>query len=56
MPPTNLLERPLVTSEPRVRVDLPLPLGTHRIELVVEDDEGNRSKPVVLRIMVVRRV
>ncbi len=51
-----LPNEPVVTSEPLVTVDAGLPVGQHRFQLVVEDDQGNRSVPDVRVVTVVARV
>ena len=47
---------PLETETPDVEVTVtptaPLPIGRHRFQLVVEDDSGNRSEPVVAEVIV----
>ena len=42
----------IVTSEPFIQVD-PLPAGTYRFQLVVEDQAGNESLPFEVMVMVV---
>ena len=37
--------KPVVTSKPFVVVDAGLPVGKYRFSLVVEDENGNFSKP-----------
>lgn len=42
----------IVTSEPFIQVD-PMPAGTYRFQLVVEDQAGNESLPFEVMVMVV---
>lgn len=46
----------LDTTEPKLEItptrDVPLPSGTYTFELVVEDDKGGKSAPVVLNVVV----
>lgn len=42
--PAFTLNVPIVTSTPTIAVE-GLPAGTHRFQLIVEDDSGNRSQP-----------
>lgn len=55
MPPIKSGET-VVTTEPRLDVtpsrDAPLPAGTHTFELVVEDDQGRKSPPVRVNVVV----
>ena len=46
---------PIETEEPRISVDNRLAVGKHRFQLVVENDRGERSDPVVLFVEVVDR-
>jgi hypothetical protein len=39
------LNRPVTTTEPTLEVKNRLPPGQHTFELVVEDQEGNKSAP-----------
>ncbi len=47
---------PVVQADPVVTVDVkrgaPLPLGPQRFRLVVVDDSGNESEPVILQVVV----
>jgi hypothetical protein len=45
--------RPIVTTEPTVLVE-ELGLGQHAFQLVVEDQDGNRSAPDQIIVTVVR--
>ena len=47
-------QRSFTTTEPVLPVDKGLPVGTHTFELVVKDDQGNRSKAARISIEVVR--
>jgi hypothetical protein len=44
------------TTDPTVEVtatiDQPIPTGAHKFQLVVEDDSGNRSDPIVVQVVV----
>lgn len=42
--PTFVINVPIVTSTPTIAVEK-LPVGTHRFQLIVEDESGNRSLP-----------
>ncbi len=42
--PAFIVNVPIVTSTPTIAVE-GLPVGTHRFQLVVEDESGNRSQP-----------
>lgn len=42
--PTFVINVPIVTSTPTIAVE-GLPVGSHRFQLIVEDDSGNRSQP-----------
>lgn len=50
------LQRRFTTTEPTIAVDKGLPVGTHSFELVVSDEDGNRSKAARISIEVVRLV
>jgi PKD repeat protein len=47
---------PVETTTPTVNVELteqaPLASGTHTIQLVVQDDKGNQSKPTTVTVVV----
>ena len=45
--------KPIITREPAVKVDEGLRPGRYRFQLVVEDDEGNRSLPDTKIVIVV---
>jgi hypothetical protein len=48
--------QPVVQADPSVKVEVsaanPLPVGSNRFQLVVVDDQGNLSQPVVLEVIV----
>ena len=44
--------QPVVTAEPVVVVDGGISVGLHVFTLVVEDNDGNRSKPAPARVQV----
>lgn len=44
------------TTESVLKVDAGLPAGRYAFQLTVEDNNGNRSKPMRLNIEVVRRL
>ena len=44
--------RAVVTDDPVVEVEGPLPPGRHRFQLVVVDELGNESEPAVVVVMV----
>jgi hypothetical protein len=48
---------PIEITQPTVVVDAGLPPGTHRFQLVVVDEAGNRSRPaeVVVKITAIRQ-
>jgi hypothetical protein len=47
------LNHPVETTTSTLVVDAGLPVGAHRIRLVVVDDRGQRSKPTEIVIRVV---
>jgi len=47
--------RPVETSSPQIVVDAGLPVGVHRIRLVVVDSSGLRSQPTEVVVRVVAR-
>lgn len=55
MPPIKSGET-ITTTEPKLNVtptrEVPLPVGTHTFELVVEDDQGRKSPPVTVQVVV----
>ena len=55
MPPIRSGET-ITTTVAKVEItptpDVPLPIGTHIFELVVEDDKGLKSPPVNVRVVV----
>lgn len=46
---------PIETEEPTVVVDGDLPEGTHRFQLVVINDRGQRSRPTEIVVTITRR-
>ena len=48
--------QPVAQADPSVKVEVsqanPLPVGSNRFQLVVVDDQGNLSQPVVLEVIV----
>lgn len=42
------------TTDPDITVMSPLPVGVHRIQLVVEDSSGNRSAAIEAQVTIVR--
>lgn len=46
--------RPITTEQPFIDVDAGLSVGTHRFQLVVVDEQGNRSIPDIRTVTVVR--
>jgi hypothetical protein len=46
--------RPITTEQPFIDVDAGLSIGTHRFQLVVVDEQGNRSLPDIRTVTVVR--
>ena len=48
------VNQPVATREPVVTVDAGLPVGTHRFQLVVQDDGGRSSVPVLVDVKVQR--
>ena len=48
------VNQPVATREPVVIVDAGLPVGTHRFQLVVQDDGGRSSVPVLVDVKVQR--
>ena len=57
MPPIKPDET-ITTTEPRIEItptaEVPLPVGTHTFELVVEDDRGQKSRPALFQVTVQR--
>jgi hypothetical protein len=55
MPPIKSGET-ITTAEPKIDItptkEVPLPVGTHIFELVVEDDQGRKSPPVRVNVVV----
>ncbi len=47
-----VVNRPIKTREPFVRVDAGLKEGRHRFQLVVVDDRGNESKPATVTVTI----
>lgn len=47
--------QPLRTRVPTITVDGNLPIGRHRFQLVVVDNDGNRSAPDEVVVTIVRR-
>ncbi len=43
------------SSSPRLKVNGDLKPGTYRFQLQVTDDSGNRSRPVILKVIVLGR-
>jgi hypothetical protein len=52
--PRFLPGQPIATEQPDIVVDPGLPVGRHRFQLVVVDDQGNRSAPDERIVQVVR--
>lgn len=46
--------RAVATATPVVEVDAGLPIGSHRFQLVVQDDGGLRSRPDQVVVVVAR--
>ena len=44
--------RRFTTRRPRIVVAGTLPVGRHRFQLVVEDENGNRSRPAQIDVIV----
>ena len=55
MPPIKSRET-ITTTDPRIEItptrDAPLPEGSYGFELVVEDDQGKKSPPVSVKVVV----
>ena len=55
MPPIKPDET-IKTTEPTIVItptaQVPLPVGTHTFELVVEDDRGQKSRPALFQVVV----
>ncbi len=49
-----ILNKTIRTTTPTIEVDGTLAVGVHRFQLVVENERGQRSKPAVITITVVR--
>ena len=43
---------PIETADPTIQVDNPLPAGKHRFQLIVVEDQGNRSAPSIFEVIV----
>ena len=50
-----LPNQPVETTTPRLTIDAGLPVGTHRIRLVVVSARGQQSKPTEVAIRVLPR-
>lgn len=52
--PAFIANVPIVTSTPTIAVE-GLPVGSHRFQLIVEDESGNRSQPSFATVTVLNR-
>jgi hypothetical protein len=48
------VNKPVTTEDPDITVINPLPIGVHRLRLVVEDSLGDQSAPFEAQITIVR--
>ena len=47
-----VVNRPITTTEPFIKVDGGLPEGRYKFQLVVVDGQGNKSQPATLMVTI----